>query len=195
MALSEGYLAVLERLGRVFDAYHWHTGSRAILVGGAATAIYTAGAFSSADFDIVAAASEAFDAALIAEGFRREDRLGHLRVGFYHPDYPEYGFQQVSGRLFDGRADQNRLVILPTNGNGALTLPSVEDLIADRLGQHTVASPSDDSRLQQAIWLFRLAEQLDRNYLVKRILEEGGDPNLLPSKLEGPPGHEDDQAE
>jgi hypothetical protein len=180
MALPEGYLTVLERLGRVFGAYHQHTGDRAVLVGGAATVIYTAGTFLSADFDIVASASDAFDVALIAEGFRREERTGHLMVGFYHPDHPEYGFQQVSGQLFDGRSDRDRLVILPTSGGGAITLPSIEDLIADRLGRHAIASKTDDSRLQQAVWLFRLADQIDRDYLLKRIMEEGGDPDLLP---------------
>ncbi len=101
-------------------------------------------------------------------------------VGFYHPNHPEYGFQQVSGQLFDGRSDRKRLVILPTTGGGAITLPSIEDMIADRLGQHAIASKTDDSRLQQAIWLFRLAEQMDRDYLLKRVIEEGGDPDLLP---------------
>ena len=39
MALPKGYLTVLERLGRVFDAYHQHTGDPAVLVGSAATTL------------------------------------------------------------------------------------------------------------------------------------------------------------
>ncbi|MGI4939962.1 MAG: hypothetical protein ACRYHQ_05270, partial [Janthinobacterium lividum] len=54
-----------------------------------------------------------------------------------------------------------------------------EDLIADRLAQHSVASPTDDSRLRQARMLFGLAERLDRVYLLARIRDEGGDPALL----------------
>jgi hypothetical protein len=52
-------------------------------------------------------------------------------------------------------------------------------MIADRLAQHAVSSPTDDSRLQQARYLFRLAEGLDISYLYRRMIEEGGDPALL----------------
>jgi hypothetical protein len=54
MSLPRDYLAALEILGRVFVAYRAKTGHSAVLVGGAATAIYTDGAFMSGDFDVVA---------------------------------------------------------------------------------------------------------------------------------------------
>ena len=56
MSLPDDYIAALERLAFAFTSYRQRTGGTAVLVGGAATAIYTAGQFPSADFDIVAAA-------------------------------------------------------------------------------------------------------------------------------------------
>jgi hypothetical protein len=74
--------------------YRNATGGDAVLVGGAATAIYTGGLFPSGDFDIVAAWDEEFDKAMLSHGFRAEDRSGHLRIGYYHPDHPGYGRAQ-----------------------------------------------------------------------------------------------------
>lgn len=179
MPLPDGYIAALALLGRVFRAYQARTGHSAVLVGGAATAIYTAGMFPSGDFDVVAGSTSAFDEVMFEHGFVREDRAGHLLVGFYHPDHPGYGFQQVTGPLFDGRSDRGRLVRFAVTADSAVVLPAVEDLIADRLGQHAVASKTDDSRLRQARELFNLADDLDRAYLLRRIRDEGGDPALL----------------
>jgi hypothetical protein len=127
----------------------------------------------------VAADDDAFAECMLAHGFRREDEAGFLLGGFYHPDYRAYGVQQVSGALFDGLADQTRLVRMIVREELALVLPAIEDMIADRLGQHAVAPASDDSRLRQAKMLFRLAAKPDIDYLRRRITEEGGDPALL----------------
>ena len=59
-----------------------------------------------------------------------------------------------------------------------IILPAIEDIIADRLGQHAVSS-GDDAMLHQAKVLYALAEDLDRDYLEIRIREEGGDSALL----------------
>jgi hypothetical protein len=179
MPLPDDYIAALETLSLVFTSYRNATGSDAVLVGGAATAIYTAGLFPSGDFDIVAARDEAFDQVMLSHGFRAEDRSGHLLVGYYHPDHPAYGFQQVSGDLFDGLAERHRLVHILVTPQSEITLPAIEDLIADRLGQHAVASPTDDSRLRQARSLFLLGQDIDLAYLRRRVTEESGDPALL----------------
>lgn len=52
-------------------------------------------------------------------------------------------------------------------------------MIADRLAQHAVASPTDDSRLRQARSLFALLGDLDKDYSFERIRYEGGDTSLL----------------
>ena len=150
-----------------------------MLVGGAATALYTDGEFLSWDFDIVAGMDEEFTLAMLPHGFQREDRSGHLLVGFYHPDHPGYGVQQVTPLLFDGRSDLNRLIRLSVTPLGEVVLPSIEDMVADRLAQHAIASPTDTSRLDQAKALHALAHNLDKDDLVRRINEEGGNPALI----------------
>jgi hypothetical protein len=150
-----------------------------VLVGGAAAAIQTGGDFMSADFDIVASDNSAFDKAMTSNGFVSEDRSGRLLRGYYHPEFPAYGVEQVSGPLFDGRADPQRLICLEVRDGNSIVLPAIEDLIADRLAQHSIASKSDMSRLLQARALLRMAKEVDRHYLYRRIVEEGGDPDLL----------------
>lgn len=134
----------------------------------------------SGDFDVVAADDVAFDGAMRLEGFLPEDRPGHLHLGYYHPDHLQHGFQPVSGRLFDGLADLARIAVVIVGRDGpAIALPSVEDMIADRLGQAMVSSPGDPSRLMQARHLYRLAASLDMAYLERRVREEGGEFDIL----------------
>jgi hypothetical protein len=187
MALDQSFVEALLSLGRVFERYRAATSHDAVLVGGAAVNILTAGAFHSGDFDIQAAGDEALEAAFLAEGFRAEDRRGKLRIGFYHPRHPAYGFQQVSGALMDGRAERRRLFRVRLARASAVALPAVEDLIADRLAQFSVAAPGDMSRLLQARALLDVLDNPDLAYLRKRVAEEGGDmtflrPDTLPEK-------------
>jgi len=177
--LPADYVELLGELGVAFTAYERATGNWPVLVGGAATAIQTAGDFMSGDFDIVASDDTAFAAAMNEAGFVAERSVGHGLGGFYHPAYPAYGVEQVSGSLFDGRSDRARLIKLIVRDGSAIVLPSIEDLIADRLAQHAVASASDDSRLMQARELLRIAKEIDGFYLKRRIIEESGDPTLL----------------
>lgn len=179
MALPDGYTELLSKLSRAFGIYQLRTGRQAVVVGGAAAALYTDGAFMTGDVDVVAADDAAFHDAVASEGFKPEDRRNKQRGGFYHPDLPVYGVEQVSGPLFDGHSDPQKLVNVYVTDSSAIVLPSVEDMIADRLGQHAVSSPSDDSRLQQARMIFLLADAIDRDYLARRVLEEGGDIGLL----------------
>jgi hypothetical protein len=132
----------------------------------------------SGDFDFVAIDDTAFYHAMTESGFVPEDRLGHLLRGYYHPAYPAYGVELVSGPLFDGKADPQKLIRM-TLRHGELVLPSIEDLVADRHGQHAVASSSDDSRLRQARIMLAMAKQVDKDYMLRRVLDEGGDPDLL----------------
>lgn len=179
MGFSDDYLSALIAVAGVFRRYRLVAGVDAVLVGGAAVNVLTDGSFHSGDFDIQALDDDALDAAFLEEGFIREDRQGQLRFGYYHPAHPLFGFQQVSGALMDGRTDRKRLQRIRITMSASLVLPPVEDLIADRLGQHAVASPTDDSRLRQARALFALFGDLDLAYLRKRVAEEGGDMALL----------------
>lgn len=62
--------------------------------------------------------------------------------------------------------------------DSAVVLPAVEDLTADRLAQYE-ANRRDQSRLNQAELLFQMAENIDSDYLKRRVSEEGGDITIL----------------
>lgn len=70
----------------------------------------------------------------------------------------------------DGAFDRDTLVLVENTGAGAFVMISVEDLIADRVGQF--ASGAAPDRLEQARALFGLQTSLDRAYLERRIREE-----------------------
>jgi hypothetical protein len=184
--VSEGhppdFFVVLRHLGVACDTLRRQSGLTAVLVGGAAVELYTGGLYRTGDFDVHVSDAPAFWAALKTAGFVREDQPGHLQNFWYLPAAPQYGVQLVSGELFDGRCDRLRLQLLKTETGSAIALPPVEDLIADRLGQHAVASPTDDSMLEQAKLLVSLAESLDLAYLERRVRQEGGDLSLLALK-------------
>jgi hypothetical protein len=171
------YVDTLKLLARAFALYEAQGYRQPIIVGGAAVEYYTHGGIESGDFDLVEANEQALGEALQAVGFRREDRAGHLLRGFYHPDLLT-GVEVVSGFLFDGRTDRSRLGVLPLDGTKIL-FPPVEDLIADRLAQYEASKRQDPEMLEQARYLLALAEQIDDGYLIKRVVEEGGDPDLL----------------
>jgi len=186
MSLPPEYLAALGPLADAFSAYEKATGREAVLVGGAAAAIHTDGAFMSADFDVVAGDDIAFGKAMAAAGFVDDEKAMHGQGGWYHPAHPQFAVEQVSGGYFDGRADKARCLKLTVRDDAAIVLPAIEDMIADRLGQHEVAG-GDMSMLEQARALYALAEGLDLAYLYRRIVEESGNPAHLGLSK----GHED----
>jgi hypothetical protein len=179
MALPQTYLRALERLSLAFGAYEGATGMPPILVGGAAAAIRTGGQFMSADLDVVAEDERAFSRALVSAGFVAEARTGKIESAWYHPQFPAYAVDLVSNHYFGGRGDRERLLRLVVRDYAAIVIPAVEDLIADRLGQYARGNNADQSRLLQARALLHLAKRIDRDYLFRRIAEEGGDPALF----------------
>lgn len=178
MALPDDYTEALDKLGEAFAAYSAATGAEAVLVGGAAVAILTDGAFVSADFDVLAGNDIAFTEAMERAGFKHDKLSGHGDGGWFHPSQPRYVVEQVSGRYFDGRGDKGRCLQMWVRDGSVVVLPAIEDIIADRLGQHEI-SQGDTSMLEQAKLLYTIAQDLDVKYLVQRILEEAGNPALL----------------
>ena len=75
--------------------------------------------------DLVAVDDVQFDTAMRSAGFVREHRDGQLLVGYYHPAHPGYGFQQVSGRLFDGATDPAKLMVVVVAPDGSISSTSV----------------------------------------------------------------------
>lgn len=179
MALPETYIAVLLKMANVFSKYEAAVGYPPVLVGGAAVAVQTQGAFMSGDFDLFAPNDEVLHQCLIEAGFVADERVGRLIGGYYLPGFEEFGVEAISGQLFEGRSERDRLIRFSIGQGSSIVIPSFEDMIADRLGQHAVAGKSDNSRLEQARAIFKLAEMLDLDYLKRRVADEGGDFHLL----------------
>jgi hypothetical protein len=111
-----------------------------ILVGGAAVEIFTASAVATGDLDIVTARHEAFEDALKGLGFVKPSGPGMSTRGWIHADL-QLSFEVVSNVLLDGLADRQRVVTLDFGVDGTAAIISVEDMIADRMGNSPLAQP------------------------------------------------------
>lgn len=171
------YTEALKLIAAAFDAYVKHRLPRPIVVGGAAVEYYTGGRIVSGDIGIVEADREHLEGELVRVGFVREQRPGHLLRGLYHPGLG-VGVEIVSGPLFDGRTDRERLGLVPV-GEGGVPLPPIEDMIADRPGQYEASRRADEEMLTRARLMFELADDVDADYLRKRVGEETGDEALV----------------
>ena len=90
--------------------------------------------------------------------------------GLVHPDL-KLGFEVVASTPMDGNIDAAHIHLVEPIGETALfRIISVEDLIADRMGQY--ASGTAHGRLDQARILFSLHPDADLDYLERRIREE-----------------------
>jgi len=153
MALPDDFLHALVLIGRAAARYRAETGRQVVIVRGAAVSFYTQGVILSGDIDMVA--DIAFSAAMRAEGFAPDATPERLATAttYLHPDVPRIGFQLVSGALFDGSTDRTRLQPVSLGGGAEVTLPPVEDMIADRLGQFAASNGLSQEMRQQAALL------------------------------------------
>lgn len=140
-----------------------------ILVGGAAAELYSGSAIATGDFDVVTAWQDRFEAALLLHGFIKPAGAGMLTRGWIHPDL-RLGFEVVGSSLLDGLADRDRVRILEVRNGDQFAVIPLEDLIADRMGQY--ASGTAAEMWAQARTLFILSENLDLDYMDRRISEE-----------------------
>ncbi|OHT18789.1 hypothetical protein [Edaphosphingomonas haloaromaticamans] len=144
-----------------------------MLVGGAAVELYSSSAVNTGDFDIVTPRQQWFEEILQRQGFVKPAGPGMATRGWIHPDL-KLGFEIVSSSLLDGLADRERILFLDFGTEGRAAIISVEDIIADRMGQF--ASGAAPEMWEQARSLLVLHSDLDRAYLDRRIREEtGGD--------------------
>lgn len=144
-----------------------------MLVGGAAVELYSSSAVNTGDFDIVTPRQQWFEEILQRQGFVKPAGPGMATRGWIHPDL-KLGFEIVSSSLLDGLADRERILFLDFGTEGRAAIISVEDIIADRMGQF--ASGAAPEMWKQARSLLILHSDLDRAYLDRRIREEtGGD--------------------
>jgi hypothetical protein len=173
------FIAGLKLLAEAFGEVVVAGYSRPILVGGAAVEFFTGGSVTSGDFDVVSpAAQDVLEQALLRRGFERPAGIGVLLRGLHHPKLL-IGVEVVSGDLFDGAADIQKVVLVQVEGEKTIALPSVEDMIADRVGQFSCTN-KDLEMLGQAVILYKIARDnletaIDEGYLDARIRTETGD--------------------
>lgn len=140
-----------------------------VLVGGAAVEIYSNGAINTGDFDIVTPWQSEFEEELQGLGFVRPAGPGKATRGWIHPDL-NLGFEIVSDSLLGGAADRHRVKLIDLGSDGTAAVISVEDMIADRMGQYGSGTAPD--MLEQAQRLFALHADADRRYMERRIRQE-----------------------
>lgn len=140
-----------------------------VLVGGAAAELYSLSTLTTGDFDIPTARQEPFEQILRSLGFVKPFGAGVALRGWVHPEL-KLGFEVVASTLLDGLVDRDRIVLIDLGSDGVASIISVEDMIADRMGQF--ASGSAPEMLAQAQRLLALHSDADRAYLDRRIREE-----------------------
>lgn len=162
--------AALRLLARVSEGMVLQGKRRPILVGGAAAEFYSGSAISTGDFDLCTPAQDTLEDEMRKVGFERPSGAGKSLRGWVHPDLA-LGFEVVADVPMDGNIDRATLLLVENVvPEGAFVVVSIEDLIADRVGQWHSGSASD--RLAQAARLLSLHESLDNDYLERRIREE-----------------------
>lgn len=162
--------AALRLFARVSEALRLRGLSRPVLVGGAAAELWSTSAVTTGDFDICTPSQPELEEEMQRAGFVRPSGPGTLLKGWIHPDL-QLGFEIVAEVPMDGNIEPNRLRLVQPIGEAALfRVISVEDLIADRMGQF--ASGTAPDRFEQARLLLALHPDADFDYLDHRIREE-----------------------
>lgn len=162
--------AALRLFARVSEAMVGRGFQRPVLVGGAAAEFYSNSAISTGDFDLCTPRQDALEEEMQKAGFVKPSGAGQLTNGWVHPDL-KLGFEVVADIPLDGNYDRATLSLIENfSDDGSFVVISVEDLIADRMGQFASGTARD--RIDQARTLFQLHSTLDRVYLERRIREE-----------------------
>jgi hypothetical protein len=163
------FIAALKLFARVSEAMKARGFQAPVLVGGAAVEYYTASSIMTGDFDIVTGRQDAFEEELQRVGFIRPSGAGKVTRGWLHPDLA-LGFEVVADVLLDGYAERDRVRLVQLDDAGIAAFVSVEDMIADRMGQY--ASGSAREMRAQAKALFDLFPDADMDYMEMRIRHE-----------------------
>jgi hypothetical protein len=162
--------SALRLFARVSEAMKARGFQRPILVGGAAAEFYSKSAINTGDFDLCTPQQDALEEEMQKVGFVKPSGVGQLTKGWVHPEL-KLGFEVVANIPLDGNFDRDTLSLIDNFADeGAFVVISVEDLIADRMGQYASGTAAD--RMQQAQTLYRLHPSLDKVYLDRRIREE-----------------------
>jgi hypothetical protein len=164
------FIDALRLLARLSDAMEARGLPRPVLVGGGAVEFYSGSAMMTGDIDVTSPVQPELEEELQRLGFVRPSGAGRSLRGWIHPEIG-LGFEVVGSSPMGGGIDAARLRLVAPPGESAhFRIISVEDLIADRMGQF--ASGSAPEMLGQARTLLNLYPNLDRVYLEQRVRQE-----------------------
>jgi hypothetical protein len=164
------FLAALRMLARASEGLAQRGFSRPVLVGGGAVEFYTGSAIMTGDIDVTTPVQPELEEELQKLGFVRPSGAGQSTRGWVHPEIG-LGFEVVgSSPMGDSVSVPHLVMVAPVADAPELVILSVEDMIADRMGQY--ASGTAREMLGQARALYALPIAFDRDYLERRIREE-----------------------
>ncbi len=144
--------------------------SRPVLVGGGAVEYYSGSAMMTGDIDLTTPVQPELEQEMQRLGFFKPSGPGKSTRGWVHPDLA-LGFEIVAEVPMDGTVDAAHIrLVRPIGETGRFRVISVEDLIADRMGQYASGTARD--RIDQARDLLTLNPGVDMAYLERRIREE-----------------------
>jgi hypothetical protein len=162
--------AALRLFARVSEAMVARELPRPVLVGGAAVEYYSGSALVTGDFDMCSPVQPELEEEMQRHGFVRPSGAGKSLRGWVHPDLG-LGFEVVADVPMDGNVDAAHIVLIDNfSTEGGFAIISVEDLIADRMGQYASGTARD--RIDQAQSLLALNPDVDLVYLDRRIRDE-----------------------
>jgi hypothetical protein len=157
-------------LARVNEAMAARGLSRPVLVGGGAVEFYSGSEVNTGDFDLTTSAQPELEEELQKLGFVRPSGAGKSTRGWVHPELG-FGFEVVGNTPMGDTPDEVRVrLVHPVADEPGIRMLSIEDMIADRMGQYASGTARD--MLAQAKQLLPLVKEADRNYLEKRIRTE-----------------------
>jgi hypothetical protein len=164
------FLEALQLLARASERLSERGLPRPVLVGGGAVEFYSGSALMTGDIDVTTPVQPELEEELRRLGFVRPSGAGVSLRGWIHPAIG-LGFEIVGSSPMGGGIDPARLrLVAPIGETARFRILSVEDLIADRMGQY--ASGSAPEMLGQAQALLRLYPNADHAYLDRRVREE-----------------------
>ena len=162
--------AALRLFARVSEAMGQRGFSRPVLVGGAAAEFWSTSSLTTGDFDMCTPFQPELENEMQQQGFLKPSGAGKLLKGWIHPEL-KLGFEVVAEVPMDGNVDAEHIRLVKPVGETALfRVISVEDLIADRMGQFASGTAKD--RIEQARILLALHPDAEMDYLERRIREE-----------------------
>lgn len=166
------FLAALRLLARVSEAMAARGLPRPVLVGGGAVEFYTGSALMTGDIDVTSPVQPELEEELQRHGFARPSGPGKLTRGWIHPDLG-LGFEVVGRSPMDGNVDRAHILLVDAvKEDGSVAIISVEDIIADRMGQFASHSGGSREMRAQAAELLSLQPDVDFAYLEKPIRYE-----------------------